>query len=208
MPAVLHRPAHFERAIVAKPLIPWVHWVLAVGSVLEISGPSADHARANLMTSWRDKLYVVELEKKAVTVLVIRTLNTSSWTQTLGRFLHSSISVPNSCLTLSRVSTFQTECDLPAGERGRTMDGGESRPRGPHFRWDQSNWALWVGRPECRVFPGCGEGWGTGRTCTGSHFTPSPLLLSVPRLEGESLVFVGVESTPLTEPGGSWHEMP
>lgn len=31
---------------------------------------------------------------------------------------------------------------------------------------------------------------------------PSPLLLSVPRLEGESLVFIRVEATPLTEPGG------
>lgn len=123
------------------------------------------------MTSLRDKLYVIELGEKAVTLLVIRTLTTSSWIQTLGQFLHSSSNVPNSPLTLSRVPTFQTECDLPAGERRRTMDGRESRPRGPRFRWDQSRWALWVGRPECRVFPGCGEGWGTGRTCTGSHFT-------------------------------------
>lgn len=134
MPAVLHKPAHFERAIFAKPLIPWVHWVLAVGSVFEIFGSSVYHAGADLMTSSRDKLYVIELEEKDVTLLVIRTPNTSSWTQALGRFLHSSINVPNSSLTLSRVSTFQTECDLPAGERGRTMDGRESRPRGSHFR--------------------------------------------------------------------------
>lgn len=106
----------------------------SLGSVLEISGSSANHAGENLMTSLRDKLYVIELGEKAVTLLVIRTPNTSSWTQTLGRFLHSSSNIPNSPLTLSRVSTFQTECDLPAGERRRTMDDRESRLRGPHFR--------------------------------------------------------------------------
>lgn len=43
---------------------------------------------------------------------------------------------------------------------------------------------------------------GHGQDLHRVSFHPSPLLLSVPRLEGESLVFIRVEATPLTEPGG------
>lgn len=51
MPAFLHKPAHYKRAIVGKLLMSGVHWVLTVGSMLEMSCSFEDHARASLMTS-------------------------------------------------------------------------------------------------------------------------------------------------------------
>lgn len=54
MPAFLHKPAHYKRDIVGKLLMSGVHWVLTVGSMLEMSCSFEDHARAYLMTSLRD----------------------------------------------------------------------------------------------------------------------------------------------------------